>query len=64
MTWVCDIPGATATTSAWHLALHAGLAVLVVATGVTFLAFAIVAYRRPVDLAGSAASDVTGSLEE
>jgi hypothetical protein len=47
MTWVCDIPGATATVSALHFALHLGLASFVVGAGSLFLALAIVAYRRP-----------------
>jgi hypothetical protein len=47
MTWVCDIPGATAAVSALHLALHVGLALFVVGAGTLFLALAVVAYRRP-----------------
>jgi hypothetical protein len=47
MTWVCDIPGASAAVSALHLALHVGLAVFVVGAGMLFLALAVVAYRRP-----------------
>ena len=49
MTWVCDIPGATATTSTLHFALHASLAVFVVVAGIAFLTMAVIAYRRPVE---------------
>ncbi len=48
MTWVCDIPGATAAVSAMHFALHVSLAAFVVGVGLVFLAFAAIAYRRPV----------------
>lgn len=48
MTWVCDIPGASAATSAMHVALHVGLAALVVGAGLVFLGLALVAYRRPI----------------
>jgi hypothetical protein len=48
MTWVCDIPGATAAVSAMHFALHVGLAAFVVGGGLLFMALAVVAYRRPV----------------
>ena len=46
--WVCDIPGADAATSAWHLALQLGLAAFVVVGGIVFLLLALVTYRRPV----------------
>jgi hypothetical protein len=46
MIWTCDIPGASAAVSAWHLALEVGLAVFVVVGGLTFLALALRAYRR------------------
>lgn len=46
MTWVCDIPGATAAVSAWHFALHVSLAAIVVGAGVAFLVLAVIAYRR------------------
>jgi hypothetical protein len=47
MTWVCDIPGASATVSALHFALHVSLAVFVVVAGLVFLGLAVIAYRRP-----------------
>jgi xanthine/uracil/vitamin C permease (AzgA family) len=53
MTWVCDIPGATAAVSAMHFALHVGLAAFVVGGGLLFLALAVVAYRRPIAAAAS-----------
>jgi len=46
MIWICDIPGASAAVSAWHLALEVGLAVFVVVGGITFLTLAVRAYRR------------------
>jgi hypothetical protein len=48
MTWICDIPGADAARSAWHFALHVGLATFVVGAGILFLTLAVIAYRRPV----------------
>lgn len=48
MTWVCDIPGATAAVSAMHFALHVGLAAFVVGGGLLFLGLAVAAYRRPI----------------
>ena len=47
MTWVCDIPGASATVSTLHFALHLSLAAFVVGAGVVFLSLAVMAYRRP-----------------
>ena len=64
MTWVCDIPGASATTAAWHLALHASLAAFVVLAGVTFVGLAIVAYRRPLPAAAPADRGVAGPIHE
>jgi hypothetical protein len=46
VTWICDIPGADAATSAWHLALQLGLAGFVVGAGVVFLVLAVLAGRR------------------
>lgn len=46
MTWICDIPGASAAVSAWHLALELSLAAFVVVGGLTFLALGLRAYRR------------------
>jgi hypothetical protein len=46
MNWVCDIPGASAATSAMHFALQLGLASFVVVGGVVFLGLALIAYRR------------------
>jgi hypothetical protein len=56
MTWICPIPGADATTAAWHLALHIGLAAVIVVAGVAFLTVAVVAYRRPVGPVAAVAS--------
>jgi hypothetical protein len=47
MTWVCDIPGASAALSTMHFLLHIGLAGFVIGAGAVFLALAVVAYRRP-----------------
>jgi hypothetical protein len=46
MTWVCDIPGASAAVSTLHFALHVGLASFVVGAGVVFLTLGFRAYRR------------------
>lgn len=51
MTWVCDIPGASATVSALHFALHISLAAFVVGAGLVFVTLAVIAYRRPVPAA-------------
>lgn len=56
-TWVCDIPGADAATSAWHLALHVGLAAFVVVAGVAFLVLGVIAYRRSAPLVTAPATD-------
>lgn len=48
MTWTCDIPGADAATSAWHLTLHVGLTTIVVIVGTVFLRLAMIAYRLPI----------------
>ena len=64
MTWVCDIPGASATTAAWQIALHASLAAFVVVAGVTFLSLAVAAYRRPLPVRPSAEGGVAGALEQ
>jgi hypothetical protein len=49
MTWVCDIPGASATTATLHLALHVGLALFVIGAGIAFLVLAVHAYRQPLE---------------
>ncbi len=46
MIWTCDIPGASAAVSAWHLALEVGLAAFVVIGGLLFLSMAVRAYQR------------------
>jgi hypothetical protein len=46
--YVCQIPGADASTAAWHAAVQLGLAAFVVVAGAVFLALAIVTFRRPV----------------
>jgi hypothetical protein len=51
MSWICDIPGASAMVSALHFALHVSLAAFVVVAGVVFLALAVIAYRRPLPAA-------------
>lgn len=48
MFWICDIPGADAATSAWHLTLHVGLATIVVIVGIVFLGLAVIGYRQPI----------------
>jgi hypothetical protein len=48
MTWVCDIPGASAATSTLHFLLHVGLAAFVIGAGAAFLTMALIAYRRPI----------------
>lgn len=49
MSWVCDIPGASAALSVLHLTLHVGLAAAVVLGGATFLALGLRSYRTPPD---------------
>jgi hypothetical protein len=44
--FVCGIPGADASTVAWHAAVHLGLAAFIVAAGAVFLTVAIVTFRR------------------
>jgi phosphatidylglycerophosphate synthase len=65
MTWVCDIPGATTAVSAMHFAVHVGLAAFVVGGGLMFLAFAVIAYRQPIDTARrrDRISDVGSALD-
>ena len=58
-TWVCDIPGADAPPSAWHFALHVGLAAFVVGAGIVFLALALIADRRSAPIAGHAGAPAT-----
>ena len=48
-TWICHIPGADPTTMAFHAALTLGLAAFVLVAGAAFLAFALIAYRRPLE---------------
>jgi hypothetical protein len=48
MTWICPIPGASASTATLHFALHLGLLAFVLVAGTAFLGMAVIAYRRPV----------------
>ena len=44
--FLCGVPGASASTVAWHSAVHLGLTAFVVTVGSGFLVAAVSAYRR------------------
>ena len=44
--FVCTVPGASASTAAWHATVHLGLTAFVVTVGGGFLAAAVAAFRR------------------
>jgi hypothetical protein len=44
--FVCNVPGASAPTVAWHATVHLGLTAFVVTVGSGFLVAAVAAFRR------------------
>jgi hypothetical protein len=57
--FVCTIPGADASTAAWHAAVHLGLTGFVTSAGSIFLALGIRAYRRSAPVVARAPAEST-----
>ena len=58
--FICNVPGASASTVAWHAAVQLGLTAVVLVAGAGFLAAAVVAFRRSGQPGSASLSPVDG----